>query len=421
MPKFKYVVKDNHGQTVTAETEAFDRNSLIQELQKNGYFILKVEDQALQPPPQPKAFHTPAGGGDHRKFTHKGIKLTDLLSFARQLTTMLEAGVTLLRSLEVIASQMESQKLYKVLSEINRDVEQGSSLSEAMAKHPRVFNQFWVSLVEVGEASGTMPTVLNKLTFYLEQQAAFRASIISAIIYPAILFFVCMGAVAVFALFIGPQFEKIFGQMGVQLPLITKALLALFKFVREKFFLIVVVLGALYFVFDRYIKTPGGRMKWEQFLFGLPTFGNILKLIVIERFTSQMAILVDSGVPILQALDISQRLVDNMICAKVIGDIKESVRQGELLVAPMDRSKFFPGMAIQMITVGEETGELSKMLKHVAAFYQNNVEVFMKRFGTLIEPFMLVFMGGIIGVIVLAMFLPLFNIGQLGGAGGGGH
>ena len=152
----------------------------------------------------------------------------------------------------------------------------------------------------------------------------------------------------------------------------------------------------------------------------MPTFGSVFKLIVIERFTSQMAILVDSGVPILHALDISQRLVDNVTCAKVIANIKESVRQGELLVGPMERSGFFPPMTTQMITVGEETGELSKMLKHVAAFNQNTVEVFMKRFGTLLEPFMLVFMGFIIGVIVLAMFLPMFNMSQLGGGGGGG-
>lgn len=233
--------------------------------------------------------------------------------------------------------------------------------------------------------------------------------------YPMVLFFVCMGAVAFFALFVGPRFEAIFNTMHVKLPLITQILLTIFRFIKEKFFLIILGGAGIFFLFKKYIKTPVGQMQYENFMFGLPTFGHIFKLIVIERFTSQISILIDSGVPILYALDITQRLVDNLACGKIIGDIKESVRQGELLVAPMERSGFFPGMTIQMITVGEETGELGKMLKHVAAYYQETVATFMKRLGTLIEPVMLVFMGAVIGVIVLAMFMPLFNISKLGG------
>jgi type IV pilus assembly protein PilC len=236
-----------------------------------------------------------------------------------------------------------------------------------------------------------------------------------------VLFCVCLGAITFFALFVGPRFESIFNTMHVELPLITRVLLSTFRFIKQNFLMLVFSVVAAIFLFKKYAKTSVGRAHVEQFLFSMPVFGNITKLIVIERFSSQMSILVDSGVPILYALDITQRLVDNSICANVINDIKESVRQGELLVAPMERSKFFPSMCIQMISVGEETGELSKMLTHVANYYQQTVETFMKRLGTLIEPFMLVFMGGVIGVIVLAMFLPMFNIAQLGGAGGARH
>jgi len=262
-----------------------------------------------------------------------------------------------------------------------------------------------------------MPLVLSKLAFYLEQQAEFRSTIVSAVMYPIVLFVICMGAVAFFALFVGPRFENIFKTMGVQLPLITRFLLDSFRFIKTNLHWIILSVVTGVFFFRKWIKTKPGRLHLENFLFGLPTIGGIYKLIVIERFTSQMAILVESGVPILFALDISERLVDNLICAKIINTIKESVRQGELLVAPMERSNFFPPMTIQMISVGEETGELSKMLEHVAGFYQSSVETFMKRLGTLIEPFMLVTMGIVIGVIVLAMFLPMFNIAQLGGAG----
>ena len=413
MPKFRYTVKNTQGQKITVDTEAYDKGSLIQQLQRQGYFILNIEEQSGMV--RPKTSPVIAG---KKKFNHAKIKLNDLITFSRQLTTMLESGVTLLRSLEVITAQVDSQKLYEVLTRITKEVEQGSSLSEAMANHPKIFNQFWVSLIEVGEASGTMPTVLDKLAFYLEQQAAFRSTIVSAIVYPAVLFVVCLGAISFFALFVGPRFESIFNTMHVKLPLITVVLLTLFRIIKTKFLFIVAFLAGAFFLFRNYLKTPIGKLQAEKFMFSLPTFGNIYKLIVIERFTSQMSILIDSGVPILHALDISQRLVNNVTCSKVVANIKESVRQGELLVGPMERSGFFPPMTTQMITVGEETGELSKMLRHVAAFNQSTVETFMKRFGTLLEPFMLVFMGFVIGVIVLAMFLPMFNISQLGSGHG---
>jgi type IV pilus assembly protein PilC len=413
MPRFSYTVKNPQGETIKAETEAYDKTSLIQQLQAKGLFIINIQEmlQGLQPTENIQEQRLSL-----KKFEHKNIILNDLLTFSRQLTTMLEAGVTLLRSLEVITGQVESEKFYKVLNNVTRDVEQGRSLSESLARHPKVFNQFWVSLVEVGEASGTMPMVLSKLAFYLEQQAAFKSIIVSAIMYPAILFFICMGAVAFFALFVGPRFETIFQSMGVDLPLITRVLLGSFRFIKENFLSLIGGSMGLFFILRQWSHTKTGRLQIEKIFYSLPTIGKIFRLIIIERFTSQMSILVDSGVPILYALDISQRLVDNITCSQVINDIKESVRRGELLVGPMKRSGFFPSMAIQMITVGEETGELGKMLKHVASFYQSTVETFMKRLGTVIEPFMLVFMGAIIGIIVLAMFLPMFNIAQLGGA-----
>lgn len=417
MPNFKYTAKNSDGQTIAETSEAYDRNSLIQTLQSKGYFILKIEEVQA---PAASASSSPKAGRDtrHKKFAHKKVKLQDQLTFARQLCTLLESGITLLRSLEVVVDQVESEQLYKILTDVTRDVEQGSALSEALAKYPKIFNQFWISLIEVGEASGTMPMVLNKLAFYLEQQAAFRSTITSAVMYPAVLFVICMGAVAFFALFVGPRFEGIFNQMGVQLPLITKVLLASFRFIKINFLQIVLGIGISIFILRKWTQTKPGRLQKEHVLYSMPGIGKVYKLIIVERFASQMAILVDTGVPILQALDISERLVNNLTCGRVIRDIKESVRQGELLVGPMQRSRFFPSMALQMIMVGEETGELSKMLKHVANFYQETVTTIMKRFGTLIEPFMLVFMGAVIGVIVLAMFLPMFNIAQLGGGGG---
>ena len=402
MPMFAYTAKDASGKTKTAIVEALNEQSLVEKLQGEGYFVLSVK------PAAPKL--AAAGQRPSQGFTHARVNIEDMLVFARQLATMLDAGVTLLRSLDVINSQVESRNLAAVLKQVRDDVEQGKPLSASLAKHPRVFNQFWVSLVEVGEASGTMPMVLNKLAFYTEQQAAFRSTIISAVIYPAVLFVVSIGAVVFFALFVGPKFEAIFKGMGTQLPGLTVAVLGLFDFLKHQFLLIAAGIAVFVFFVRRYTRTDAGRLKFEHVMFHLPVIGEIYKLIVVERFASQMAILMESGVPILYALEISEKLVSNKTCALVIVQIRESVREGKLLADPMSNSGFFPSMAVQMIKVGEETGELGKMLNHVSAFYQRNVEAFMKRFGTLIEPAMLVFMGGMIGVIVLAMFLPLFNL-----------
>lgn len=408
MPQYQYLAKNMSGQTISEVEEASSEQAIIDKVQAKGFFVISlsqvsVEALKKETKAKPKA--------KKEAFTHNSVKMDDILIFARQLATMLEAGITLLRSLDVIIQQVESKTLHAVLVQVRNDVEEGRSLSSSLEKHPKVFSQFWVSLVEVGEASGTMPKVLEKLAVFIEQQAAFRSIIISAIIYPCVLMFVCIGAIAFFAFFVGPKFEAIYISMGKQLPPFTKLLLAVFKFIKEKILLIIIAIVGAVFTFKQYIKTAVGQMQFEKLIYRLPTFGIVTKKIVVERFASQMAILIDSGVPILYALEISEKLVENRTCGLIIADIRESVREGKMLAEPMEASGFFPPMAVQMIKVGEETGELSKMLKHISGFFQREVEAFMKRFGTLVEPFMLIFMGGVIGTIVLAMFLPMFSLG----------
>ncbi len=408
MAKYQFIAKDINGKSVNDSAEAISEQALVDRLQAQGFFVLSVQPFTGADKPKEKA----QSKKKKDSFTHSNVTMEDILVFGRQLATMLEAGITLLRSLDVILSQVESRTFYKVLTDVRNDVEQGRSLSSAIEKHPKHFTQFWVSLVEVGEASGTMPQVLEKLAIYMEQQAAFKSTIISAIIYPAILMCVCVGAICFFAFFVGPKFEAIYTSMGKQLPAFTQLVLAFFKIIKEKILLIIGATIGGSFLIKQYIRTNVGRIQFEKFMFNMPVFGGITKLIVVERFAAQMSILIDSGVPILYALEITEKLVENRTCGLIINDIRESVREGRLLAEPMEKSEFFPPMAVQMIKVGEETGELSKMLKHVSKFYQSNVEAFMKRFGTMIEPFMLLFMGGVIGTIVLAMFLPMFSMGS---------
>ena len=407
MPKFLITAKDTAGRLFNEVVESSASNQAVLAVQAKGLFVTAVkplEDDGV--PLKKQAVRENL----QRKFGHNKASLDDIISFSRQLATMIEAGVPLMRSLRIIADQVESRELARVLEQIVSDVEQGQPFSRALVKHPKVFSPFWVSLVEVGEASGTMPKVLEKLTLYMEEAAAFRGHIIGALIYPAVLFTICMGAVIVFAVVIGPTFEKIFLDMKINLPPITAGMMGLFKFIQTKFFFLIGGGVGGFFLFSNYIKTDLGRRNFENFLFALPGFGNVFKLIVVEKFCSQMAILIESGVPILYALEISERLVDNSVCAKHIKHVRDGVREGRLLAEPMEQSGFFPSMAVQMIRVGEETGELGQMLKHVAVFYKKQVEGVMKTFGTLVEPVMLVVMGGIIGTMVVAMFLPILSL-----------
>ena len=411
MPSYLYTVKDKSGATKTDTVQAMNENMLVEKLQSEGYFVVNIrvamEDAGRK---------TEKKKESTLKFDHDKAKIEDLLVLSRQLATMLEAGVTMLRSLDVIMSQIQSKELFEATSKIHSNIEQGSSLSAALSKHPKIFNQFWVSLAEVGEASGTMPLVLNKLAQHVEQEAAFQSAIVSAMVYPLILFVVSIGAVIFFALVVGPKFEAVFKSMHAELPLMTRCLLATFNFIKQYLFLIAGAITGIVFVLKGYFSTPVGELQFEKIIYRLPIVGEVTRLIVVERFSAQMAILTESGVPILYALEITEKLVDNKTCGLVVSQVRESVREGRGMADALMESGFFPMMAVQMIKVGEETGELGKMLKHVAQFYQANVEAFMKRFGTLIEPFMLDFMAAMIGTIVISIFLPLFKLGQ-----GGGH
>ncbi len=403
MAKFLVTAKDNSGHVFNEVVESINDQQAVKFAQQKGLFVTAVKQFVENQQPVTSV-------AKKRVFSHNNISLNDVVSFARQLSAMMGAGVLLMRSLKIISSQLESRGLTVIIEAVVTDVEQGRTFSSAISKYPKVFTAFWVSLIEVGEASGTLPKVLNKLTQYMEDTAKFKSTIIGALVYPMVLCFICIGAVLFFALFVGPTFERIFSDMDIKLPTITVIMMSIFKLLKERFFILIAGGAGSIFLFMNYIKTPLGRKQFETFLFKVPIFGGMIKLIVIEKFTSQMSTLMESGVPILYSLEISERLVDNVVCAEVIRNVREAVREGQLLADPMERSGFFPSMTVQMIRVGEETGELGKMLNNVAIYYKANVEEFLKRFSILIEPVMLVIMGGVIGLIVIAMFLPILSL-----------
>ncbi|MDD3374976.1 MAG: type II secretion system F family protein [Candidatus Omnitrophica bacterium] len=415
MPDFLYTVKNEDGKTITGTLTATSKEAVVENLQQQNYYILSIQEGVSRSTPKrsKQKIKRP------KKFSHEKVTTQDKLAFATQLATMLDSGVNLLRSLSIIVKQVESKKFYNALNQIYNDVEQGISFSNALAKHPKIFDTLWVSLVEVGEASGTMPRVLNKIASYAEKAEAAKSGVISAMIYPAILLTVAIGAITIFALFIGPKFENMFKSMGAELPGLTQTMLDIFSFMRSYFFHILGVIIVVVFLIKKYIKTPLGRIQFEKLLFKIPILNEMIKLSIMEKFASQMAILIESGVPVLYALDIIERLIGNKICEQSIVEIKKNVGEGKTISEEMAKTDFFPSMAVQMIAVGEETGEMAKMLNHVAEYYQRVLAVATKRFTTTFEPVMLIFMACTIGMIVMAMFLPIINISKMATQGGG--
>jgi type IV pilus assembly protein PilC len=292
-------------------------------------------------------------------------------------------------------------------------MEAGLSFHEVIARHPRVFSELWVNLVESGEASGNLAVILNRLASYLERNTGFRKKLISALIYPAILMCAGLGALLFLTVKIIPTFAELFKSFNLTLPFITRILMTVSNFIRSYILMIILAIVVFVLLLKRFIATKQGRRSYEKFLFGLPLFGEFFRVLVIERFTSEMATLVESGVPILYSLEITEHSVDNLTLGAIISQIKEDVRAGKPLNVPMEKGGFFDPMAVQMVAIGEEIGELSNMFKRLNAFYQEYIDTFMTRFTTLFEPIMLVFMGVVVAIMVVGIFLPIFQIAQI--------
>jgi type II secretory pathway component PulF len=415
MPKFFYTILDKNKKKVRGFEEANSEDELIARLQSRDLVVISVMPEAKE---EAKAAGPllPAKG-IRLRFKRNRVAGDDLVLFCRQLATLLGAGVTILKSLEIISQQVASRRLHNILRDLQRNMEQGLSLHEAMAKHPQVFSELWVNLVESGEAGGSLAVVLSRLASYLERNAAFKRRIISALIYPCILMVAGFSALLFLTIKIIPTFSELFKSFGVKLPLLTQMIMNASAFIR-KYMLVMVGLGIAGFYFFRaYTRSGDGRQQFERFKFKLPVFGEFFRALVVERFSSNMATLLESGVPILYSLEITEHSVDNLVMSDIIRQVKEDVRSGKSLSQPLDKSGFFEPMVVQMLAIGEEIGELSPMLKKINTFYQEYVETFLVRFTSMFEPIMLIFMGLVIGMMVVGMFLPIFQISQIGGAG----
>ncbi len=412
MPRFFYIARDKTGKKITGAEESGNQDELIAWLQARGLVVIHAGLESKRSGAQVKAHPGPAKFRFKRG--HFRITSNDLSLFCRQLSTLLGSGVTILETLVIISRQVSSRRFYNVISDLKKNMEGGLSLHEAMAKNRSVFSDLWINLVESGEASGNLSVVLSRLASYLERNAQFRSKIVSALIYPAILMFVGTGALLFLTIKIIPTFASLFESFNMQLPFLTQVLIVASNLIRKYLLVFIIAISTIIFIFRRYIKRPEGRKKYEKFLFKLPIFGEFFRNLAIERFGSEMSTLIESGVPILYALEISERSVDNLVMAEVIHNVKEEVRQGRSLSAPMEKSGFFEPMIVQMVNVGEEVGDLSGMFKRINTHYQEYVETFLGRLTSMFEPIMLVVIGVVIGIMVIGMFLPIFQISQIG-------
>jgi type IV pilus assembly protein PilC len=334
--------------------------------------------------------------------------------FCRQLATLLSAGVTILKSLDIISKQIASRKFYNVIKELEKNMEAGTSLYEAMSKHPKVFSELWVNLVESGEASGNLAVVLGRLASYFERDAAFKRKLISSLMYPVVLAIAGIGALLFLTIRIIPTFADLFKGFNITLPLLTRILMVISDFIRRYILIIIGMLIVGFFILRQYVHTKGGRRKFERLQFSLPIFGEFFRALVVEKFSSGMSTLIESGVPLLYSLEITEHSVDNVMMADIVRRIKEDVREGRPLSNTLEKSEFFEPMVVQMVAIGEEIGELPQMLKRIDSFYQEYVETFLTRLTSMFEPIMLLFMGLVIGAMVVGMFLPIFKIATMG-------
>jgi type IV pilus assembly protein PilC len=340
-----------------------------------------------------------------------GVGLRDLVVFCRQFSALVNSGIAMLRSLNILCTQAENPKLARILKQVKDDVEQGLSLSEAFGKHPDVFDRLFVSMIKAGETGGVLDDVMNRIALFMENRAKLEAKIKSAMTYPAVVSVFAIIIFFVMLTVILPKFSEIFHRLGSELPAYTQFLINLSEFLRSPAILLVIIsLGAVGYGFKKIYSLEKGRYFFDNLFLHVPVVGSLLQKVAIARFTRTFGTLIKSGVPILLSLEIVEDSSGNAVLAKSVREVKEEVKQGGMVHKPLEKSEMFPPMVTSMIAVGEETGELDMMLSKIADFYDDEVEAGVEALTSLLEPIMMVFLGGMVGAVIVGMYLPMFKI-----------
>jgi type IV pilus assembly protein PilC len=399
MATYAFKALDLAGGSTKGEIEAADKQTVAAQLRSKGLIVVDIEERAA------------ASAGDLLARFRK-VKADDLVIATRQLSTMVNSGMSLLRSLYVIEEQTESDKLREVWIDVRKDVEAGLALSHALQKHPDVFNELYVAMVQAGETGGILDMTLQRVATQLEKDAALRRQIKAAMIYPALIGGFALVVLVALVTFLVPVFEKIFEDFGGDLPAITKFTVWLSHMFTQRWYVMIAVVAGVIWLFRYWKKTERGRIQWDRIKLKFPMkIGGIVQKVALARFSRTFSGLIAAGVPMLEAIDITGRTSGNRIVEMAMDDVRDSVKKGGSLTQPMTQvPEAFPVMVTQMIGVGEETGALETMLTKVADFYEEQVEAAVKALTSILEPVMIVIVGGIVGFIVIAMYLPMFKV-----------
>ena len=393
MPQFTYTARDVKGEMKQATIEAPSRDEVMNQLRKQKLQVIKVDE----------------GKGAPKKRSGP-IKMRDIVIFTRQFSTMINAGLPLVQALSILSEQSENPVLKDITREVVYDVESGNTLADAMRKHPKAFNELYVNMVAAGEAGGILDTILLRLAVFIEKNDALVRKVKGAMIYPGVIMTVAGGAILVLLLFLIPTFQRMFSEAGIALPLPTQIVIGLSEALQAYWYVVIGVVGAAVFFIKKYYATQPGKLVIDRMMLNAPVLGDVLRKSAVSRFTRTLGTLIGSGVSILDGLEITAKTSGNRVIQDAIMESRSSIAGGETISAPLKRSGVFPPMVVSMINVGEQTGGLDQMLSKMADFYDEEVDAAVSGLLALMEPVMIVFLGVVVGGMVVAMYLPIFDM-----------
>jgi len=401
MPIYKYKARDKFGKAVTGVMEALDSEMAASQVDDLGYIPVSIQEKKKDV--------------ISLDFLQRYIKVSveDLILFSRQLSTLFSAGIPLLSGLNTLAEQTENKRMKETINTVRNDVEGGSSLSDALRKHPRVFSALYVGMIQAGETAGTLDEILDRLATITEHEKDTRARIKEATRYPKMVITAISAAFIVLVTFVIPKFATMFNKLGGTLPLPTRVMININHIIHHYWYLMVVVTAAIVLGFRWYTNTRSGRLKWDGLKLRIPVFGPLFLKIAMSRFTHILGMLMRSGVPILDILEITSATVDNTVIIQEIHKLRESVMEGSGLSQPLKKSGIFTPTVTQMISVGEQSGKMDEMMDKVSKYYDLEVEYTIKNLSTLIEPVLIVVIGGMVLFLALAIFLPMWDMASL--------
>ncbi len=398
LPTYKWTAKTRTGEEKAGEMEAADADAVNARLRQMGM-------QPVQVKKKPVEIHIkiPGIGGPTKK---------DLVIFTRQFSTMIDAGLPIVQALDILANQMDNLEFRAVLKDVKERVETGSTFADSLSHHPKVFDTLYVQLVRAGELGGILDTILNRLAVYIEKAEKLKSKVKGAMVYPSIVLIVAVGCVAILLLYVTPVFEKMFKDFGGTMPGPTQIVIDMSHFLQDTILYIVGGIVVFAVGLARALRTEKGKEAFDRFILQVPVIGNVLRKVAVARFTRTLGTMLSSGVPILDSLEVTARTAGNFVVEKAVRYTRDRISEGKTIAVPLAETNVFPPMVVQMIGVGEATGAMDAMLNKIADFYDEEVDAAVAALTAMIEPFLMVFLGGIVGFFLIAMYMPIFTMAE---------